>query len=43
MVRNPTAKVSHGKVKTKNPMSIPNCGSVAPNAWALRHSKNVSH
>ena len=36
-----TRKPSHGSVKTKNPTSRPNCGSLVPNGTALRHSRNV--
>ena len=34
---------SHGRVKTKKPMSRPNCASLVPNGTRLCHSEKICH
>ena len=36
-------KLTHGRVKTKNPMSIPNSGSCLPKGTRCSHSRKVCH
>ncbi len=40
---NETTKRRAGRVKTKKPTSIPNCGSLMPNGSRLAHSSTVRH
>ena len=43
IVRKPRTNRTHGRVKTKNEMSRPKCGSFLPNDTLLRHSRNACH
>ena len=42
-VRNPTRNSTNGRVKTKNPMSRPNWGSVRPKEVPFHQSSTVCH